>query len=51
MGKTVKEKYEKIHDINQKKIELRCGEVQRKTEVDTHTHTQRERDERERETW
>ena len=43
MGKTVKEKYEKIHEMNQKKIELHCGEVQRKTEVDTEREREGER--------
>ena len=33
LKKSTEEKYEKVKDINEKKIELRCGEVQRKTEV------------------
>ena len=33
LKKSTEEKFEKIRDINEKKIELRCGESQRKTEV------------------
>jgi hypothetical protein len=32
--KSCNEKYEKIRDINEKKIELRCGEAQRKIEIE-----------------
>ena len=31
--KAAREKFEKIDDMNEKKIELRCSEVQRQTEV------------------
>lgn len=33
LSRAAVEKFEKIDDINEKKIELRCSEVQRKTEV------------------
>lgn len=33
LNKTAQEKFEKIWDINDKKIQLKCGEVQRQLEV------------------
>ena len=33
LKKATGEHFEKIEDMNQKKIELRCGEVQRQIEV------------------
>lgn len=36
LRKTMEENFEKIDDMNQKRIELRCGEVQRQIEVCIH---------------
>ena len=33
LEKAMEENFEKIDDMNQKRIELRCGEVQRQVEV------------------
>lgn len=33
LDKSVLEKYEKLKDLNDKKIKLRCSEIQRRTEV------------------
>lgn len=33
LNKTTHDKFEKIWDINDKKIQLKCGEVQRQLEV------------------
>lgn len=33
LNKTASERFEKIWDLNDKKIQLKCGEVQRKLEV------------------
>ena len=33
LKKSAEERFEKVRDINEKKIELRCGETQRRIEV------------------
>ena len=35
LKKSMEEQYEKTRDLNDKKIQLRCSEVQRKIEVST----------------
>ena len=38
LNKTAAERFEKIWDINDKKIQLKCGEVQRQLEVYTYMY-------------